>query len=76
MHHKFAVIDSLVLVTGSFNWTTMAAYYNDENVIIVEDKRLIEKYNQEFENLWKQFEANQKKYIVKQIAIIREGIRV
>ena len=61
MHHKFAIIDNLVLVTGSFNWTNMAAHYNDENVIIVENQSLIQKYIAEFDHLWKDFEVNQKK---------------
>jgi len=30
MYYKFAIIDNLVLVTDSFNWTNMSAHYNDE----------------------------------------------
>ena len=33
MHNKFAIIDKLVLVTGSFNWTAQAVTGNQENLI-------------------------------------------
>ena len=53
MHNKFAIIDSLVLINGSFNvflikknfffllflkWTMQAATKNQENVTIIESK--------------------------------------
>ncbi len=56
MHHKFAIIDSIVVLTGSFNWTTMAAHYNEENVIIIGDKSIVKQYIAEFNKLWKFFE--------------------
>ena len=56
MHHKFAIIDNLVVITGSFNWTTMAAYYNEENVVALGDKSIVKQYNAEFNQLWKYFE--------------------
>jgi len=33
MHNKFAIIDKLILVTGSFNWTASAVYGNQENCL-------------------------------------------
>lgn len=33
MHNKFALIDSIILVTGSFNWTSQAVTGNQENLI-------------------------------------------
>ena len=33
MHHKFAIIDKIVLLTGSFNWTAQAVNGNQENLI-------------------------------------------
>ena len=56
MHHKFAIIDSIVVITGSFNWTTMAVYYNEENVMAIGDKEIVKKYSDEFSHLWKLFE--------------------
>jgi phosphatidylserine/phosphatidylglycerophosphate/cardiolipin synthase-like enzyme len=46
MHHKFAIIDNSVLLTGSFNWTYNL---NAENLIIADDPSMIEAFSQEFE---------------------------
>lgn len=48
MHHKFFVIDDKTVITGSFNPTENAAYRNDENIIIVENAALAQKYLEEF----------------------------
>jgi PLD-like domain len=48
MHHKFAIIDSKILLTGSYNWTYNS---NAENLLISDDLALIESYSQEFESL-------------------------
>lgn len=55
MHHKFAIIDQKVLLTGSYNWTRSAAKYNHENVLLVRDMNIIRSYQEEFEKLWKEF---------------------
>ena len=53
MHNKFAILDSQVLITGSFNWTAGAEEKNDENLLIMTDPALIKKYQDRFETLWK-----------------------
>jgi phosphatidylserine/phosphatidylglycerophosphate/cardiolipin synthase-like enzyme len=35
MHNKYCLIDSQVLITGSFNWTSQAVTTNQENLIIL-----------------------------------------
>lgn len=52
MHNKFAVIDNKVLITGSFNWTKNAENDNQENLLIITDKKLIDQYAKRFEFLW------------------------
>lgn len=54
MHNKFAVIDRKVLVTGSFNWTKNAEEDNAENLLVLSDKKLIARYEKNFEGLWVQ----------------------
>jgi phosphatidylserine/phosphatidylglycerophosphate/cardiolipin synthase-like enzyme len=54
MHHKFAVIDGRVLLTGSFNWTRSASEANQENVVVTDDPRLVRPFATEFERLWNQ----------------------
>jgi hypothetical protein len=33
MHNKYCIVDNKVLITGSYNYTYLAEYINDENVI-------------------------------------------
>ena len=58
MHNKFVVIDDLVLVTGSFNWTSQAVTGNQENLCIIDNKQFVKDYKVEFERLWEQFQPN------------------
>ena len=55
MHHKFAIFDKKLLLTGSYNWTRGAARDNQENFVVVDDARLIRSYSETFEKLWHQF---------------------
>ena len=56
MHHKFAVIDESILITGSFNWTMQALMGNNENIIITTSPDIRNPFLQEFESLWKKFD--------------------
>ena len=58
MHHKFALFDDQVVLTGSYNWTRGAADNNEENLILSNDRRLVTSFRGEFERLWTQFAAN------------------
>jgi cardiolipin hydrolase len=55
MHHKFALFDGSLLLTGSYNWTRSAASSNEENFIITGDLRFIKPFSELFEQLWQQF---------------------
>ncbi len=52
MHNKFAVIDNEIVITGSYNWTASAGERNDENLLVIDNKKIIEKYQNQFNNLW------------------------
>jgi mitochondrial cardiolipin hydrolase len=56
MHHKFAVFDSALLLTGSYNWTRSASRFNQENFLTTGDRRLISAFSAAFERLWKRLE--------------------
>jgi phosphatidylserine/phosphatidylglycerophosphate/cardiolipin synthase-like enzyme len=58
MHHKFAIFDADILLTGSYNWTRGAADNNEENLILTNDRRLLSAFRGEFERLWTRFAAN------------------
>lgn len=60
MHHKFALFDRKLLLTGSYNWTRSADAYNEENFIILNDRSLIRSFSQLFDRLWNKFESSKK----------------
>lgn len=55
MHHKFAIFDGRLLLTGSYNWTRGAARNNEENFLVTDDGRLVSAYAKEFEGLWEHY---------------------
>ena len=55
MHHKFALFDRRVLLTGSYNWTRSAADDNQENLIVTSDDKLVAAFGAEFDRLWRSF---------------------
>ncbi|MGE8288076.1 MAG: phospholipase D-like domain-containing protein [Stenotrophomonas sp.] len=57
MHHKFALFDGKLLANGSFNWTRTATSYNDENLVVTNDRNLVRSFAQEFEDLWGRYTA-------------------
>jgi cardiolipin hydrolase len=52
MHHKFGVIDSRIVFTGSFNWTYTASSHNQENLLITSNYEIVKQYSEEYEKLW------------------------
>ena len=52
MHHKVFIIDNQTVVTGSFNPTLSADANNDENLLIIHESKIADKFLEEFENLW------------------------
>ncbi len=54
MHDKVMIIDSQVVVTGSFNYTYSAEKYNDENLLVLYNPQIAEQYLAEFERIFNQ----------------------
>lgn len=52
MHNKFALFDGRQLANGSFNRTRTATEYNDENLVVTNDRNLVRSFAQEFEEMW------------------------
>jgi phosphatidylserine/phosphatidylglycerophosphate/cardiolipin synthase-like enzyme len=52
MHHKFAVLDGGLLLTGSYNWTRGAARDNEENLTETNEPRLVKAFSTAFDRLW------------------------
>ncbi|KAG8433070.1 hypothetical protein GDO86_017375 [Hymenochirus boettgeri] len=56
MHHKFAVIDKAILITGSLNWTIQATQTNRENILITDESVFVKAFLKEFEKLWNEYD--------------------
>ena len=52
MHHKFAIFDGRLLVTGSYNWTDSAERSNYENTLVLDDPVVIHRYQAQFDRLF------------------------
>ncbi|AKG21751.1 DUF655 domain-containing protein [Calothrix sp. 336/3] len=54
LHHKFAVLDGKIVITGSHNWSEAANSSNDESVLIIENPTVAAHFHREFERLYQQ----------------------
>ncbi|OHB69179.1 MAG: hypothetical protein A2W23_09005 [Planctomycetes bacterium RBG_16_43_13] len=55
MHHKFAIFDSEILTTGSYNWTYKKGGEGKtyDNIVLIYNPEVIRKYQDEFDRIWK-----------------------
>ena len=51
MHQKFCIIDSKVVINGSYNWTYFAENHNRENVVTLDNPLIADSFHQEFSNM-------------------------
>jgi phosphatidylserine/phosphatidylglycerophosphate/cardiolipin synthase-like enzyme len=54
MHHKVILIDGGTVIAGSYNFTRSAEEKNDENVLLIDDRELAQRFLQEFERIYAQ----------------------
>lgn len=55
MHHKYAVVDRRLVLTGSFNWTRQACLNNQEHVLVVDSPQLAGEYTGHFDHLFAKY---------------------
>lgn len=51
MHHKFCVLDSSVVITGSTNPTRRGLNYNDNNLVVLKSETIAENYLREYRTI-------------------------
>ena len=51
MNHKIMIIDGRIVVMGSYDFTNRAENENDENVLIIYDEKIAQKFMEEFERV-------------------------
>ena len=49
LHHKFIIIDSETVLTGSFNFTQNASFRNDENLLVFKNMHIADEFEKEFQ---------------------------
>jgi phosphatidylserine/phosphatidylglycerophosphate/cardiolipin synthase-like enzyme len=52
LHHKFAILDRNLVVTGSHNWTHAANHTNDEVLVAVQNDTVAAHYQREYDRLY------------------------
>jgi len=57
MHDKFIVVDRATVELGSFNFTAAAEKHNAENVLVLRDPAVAERYAAEWDRLWRESEV-------------------
>jgi len=51
MNHKIIIIDGRIVVVGSYDFTYRAENENDENVLIIHNEAIAQKFIEEFERI-------------------------
>jgi phosphatidylserine/phosphatidylglycerophosphate/cardiolipin synthase-like enzyme len=57
LHHKFMVIDSKIVVTGSYNWSGNAETKHYENIVVIQCPKIAAAFTSEFNHVWSTLEA-------------------
>lgn len=52
MHSKVMIVDGIVVLTGSFNWSANAEENNNENLIVLEGESIGSVYEADFQKIW------------------------
>lgn len=52
LHHKFAVLDQKIVLTGSQNWSQAANTTNDENLLVIRNATVAAHFEREFQRLY------------------------
>ncbi len=52
LHHKFAIVDQKIVITGSHNWSNIANHNNDETLLVIENPVVAAHYQREWERLY------------------------
>lgn len=51
-HHKYAVLDGRIVVTGSYNWTVMGDIANHENLVVLRHRGAARAFEENFDRTW------------------------
>lgn len=73
MHNKYCIIDNKYVISGSYNFTYYAEQVNLENILVIENNKIAEAYQKNFDKILKYvFEVVDYKDFKKKNSIIRD----
>lgn len=52
MNHRVVIIDSRIVITGSYGWITSDESSKDENIVVFDDPLVANLYIEEFNRIW------------------------
>ena len=61
------------MIVGSQNWSDSANHQNDENILVIKDKKIAEAYAQEFERLERKSRKGPPKSLLKRVQGMEEA---
>jgi phosphatidylserine/phosphatidylglycerophosphate/cardiolipin synthase-like enzyme len=64
LHDKFAIFDNNKVISGSYNWTNSAEYYNHELLVISDDKLMLKQFDIHFHKLKQAVADYDKKFLM------------
>ena len=67
LHHKFALIDDSLVITGSHNWSNVANVSNDEAVLMIQNQTVAAHFRREFDRLYRTAELGLPSHIARRI---------
>ncbi|MBC76408.1 MAG: competence protein ComE [Halobacteriovoraceae bacterium] len=73
LHHKFAVIDRETVIVGSQNWSDSANHQNDENLLVIKNKKIAQAYAQEFERMERRSRKGPPKSLLRRVEKMEES---
>jgi len=57
-HHKFVIIDNILVITGSYNWSDAADTRNWENTVFIWSRSSAALFVEEFISIWEKYTDN------------------
>lgn len=52
MHMKVTIADKRLVTTGSYNYTNAATYYNDEVLVIINNQKIAQDFENQYNSMW------------------------
>ena len=70
MHDKVMIVDGLIVLTGSFNWSEKGEDSNNENLIVIESTYVAEIYGGEFTKIWDESQPSGESDVTTEINVV------